>query len=469
MESQRTKYTETFIVPLLVAGINLFFRDDPAFFSLYYIPYLLFPLISSLFGLKFGLLSLAATVVSGSLLFPLGLHVFFPDFSVPIEWEALAVGAVVPFVVTLLLVYLVGSVLSNERKLVARYRGRIRELVKENQSLNQTADALSQVNLELEERVTGQQESITYLYNQIKKLDVLDLGRVLDVLLETVRIFTSADWVSVWGYQGGELRRMAEYGRPEDMPASDTLSVESTIEGWVLRNNTMFSVRMLLQYENLKRMNTEENIITLPISLERRSWGVLRISSMPFLKYNPYSERILQIIIALAEPAILRAQEYENQFRTEEVHDVTGLPLISQLYRILADELEKLAGSGTALSVILLEIINFETLVGEYSEEDVKRLYPILVEELSTLAVSNVSAFHYKNEAQLAIVCPSLDFDGASMFCLEALERVNTTGWTVGGKAIRLEVVIGYSSYGGKESVDELLERAEHLMEIQRM
>ena len=68
-----------------------------------------------------------------------------------------------------------------------RLRERIETLSKGNWRLQKKSDSLMKVNLELDERVSRQQDSITSLYTQIQKLDTLDVSQALNVLLETVQ------------------------------------------------------------------------------------------------------------------------------------------------------------------------------------------------------------------------------------------------------------------------------------------
>ena len=113
------------------------------------------------------------------------------------------------------------------------------------------------------------------------------------------------------------------------------LNIENSIEGWVYRNNRIVSARIINNYENLKKMDTGRNLITLPIPLHKNIWGVLNIEDMPFVKYNQYTERMLEIIISLAEPALSRAVDHERQIQQSETDTDTNLPLFSQLYNLL--------------------------------------------------------------------------------------------------------------------------------------
>ena len=71
----------------------------------------------------------------------------------------------------------------------------------------------------------------------------------------------------------------------------------------------------------------------------------------------------------------------------------------------------------------------------------------------------------------MALYIPHLDYDGCSLFCLQSLEYINNKKWALDGQIISLDVSLGYASSGPNEKVDpdDLIKRAEYLLEIQRI
>lgn len=464
---------EMILFPFVLFGINLLFLDNPGYFTIYYTPYMALALISaSFYGRRAAYICLLSSLLFIQGLLPLVLVIFKPG-SVTAEFWTEQLDYIKFFLpVTLLGIFIFGFIRYLFKSESENTRERFREIAKENFHLKNKAHSLSSVNSELEERVSKQQESITSLYTQIKKMDTLNLDKVLEVLLETVQIFTKAPSISIWAMNPGEhkLKLKASLTPETDEKRKTEIQIENTIEGWVYRNNSMFSVRMLLQYDSLARMDSAENILTLPIGAGNAVWGVLNIEEMPFGKYNFHTERILQIIINLTGPTLQKALEYNAMISKEEVDSVTKLPLYSQFYKYLDDEVNRCHVSKSNLSIIIFEIINYKDLAGKYSGEKLKSLYTDIITELDQLTSNKGNFFHYRNETQLAMVYSNLDFDGASLYCLEALEKINNGKWKLNDEEIALEVIVGYAALSGtKATTRELLNQADNLLQMQKI
>lgn len=458
---------------LVIGLINFFFAENPGFNTIYYIPYIAASiLVATIYGAGWGFLTFAICgMVIGGLL-PASYLFFIPDWSTEGYWANLLNNAYIPASAGLLAVYVFGVIRTTSLSGIGVLKRRVEDLAKENWLLKRKSDALYKVNLELDERVSRQQDSITSLHTQLRKLDTLDVTQALTVLLETVQIFTRATKASVWRYDEvtTSLKLAASIVSEEDEAARTSLPIDGTIEGWVYRNDNLFSVRMLLQYDNLEKMDMGRNIITIPISFERRIWGVLNIQEMPFEKYNFYSEKILQIIVSLAEHSLERAVSYEAIIQQAEVDDKTGLPLFSQFYRMLEEETRVTGIQKGSYSIILVEFINYEKIQTAHGSNRAKELLRNIVAELEILSDRRAHFFQYKNDSQIALLFPGLDFDGVSLFSLETLEKINTGNWEIEGAVVRVEAVIGFSVFSGEgQTADQVLEQAENLLEMQKV
>jgi polysaccharide biosynthesis protein PelD len=469
---QRVKILESTLLGVVIGGLNLLLPDNPGLFEQFYLPYIACAIIFSLYyGKLYGYLNLLTSIG-----FLLGIFPFLRDLLYhhpPGDfWAELLPTMVMPMAAAVIITYLTGSIHSNFQKNIDRLTARLKEATKQNWRFKNKTKALSLVNLELEERVSGQQDSMTSLYNQVHKLHSLNVENGLEVLLETVQIFTKSHKVSLWRYNPAEnkMNLSGTIGHDEEETGITSLPMEDTIEGWVFRNNSIFSIRMILQYDNLAKMDKGRNLITLPINIEKKVWGVLNVEEMPFEKYNLYSERLLQIIISLAEPALEKALGYESLIQSDEMDPITGLPLFSQLYKVLGDEIKRMTIQKSTLSTIILEIINYPELIENSSQNKVKEMIRDVISELERLTDGKAQFFHYRSENQIAMIYPNIDFDGTSLLCLETLEMVSSGEWLVEGKEVALEVVIGYAAYAGEEkSLDDLLKQAENLLEMQKV
>lgn len=466
-------FIEAVFASLVLAAINLLLPENPAFLSLYFTPYISLALFFAVFGgTRFGFISLSASIVSAAGLLPLSLPLIYPEYSTRVIWHMLYPDIFIGFSAGLVLTYLFGmlrSRLSRENDVLWE---RLKRTVKKNYRYTVQAKALIATNEELEERLSRQQESIMALFDQVKKIDTVSVDAVLDVLLETVHIFTQADSASIWRYQPvhGTMTLAAARGWEADEGAETSLSVGETIEGWVVRNNQYFSVRMLLQYDNLRRIYDDRNIITFPIEIENQIWGVLNIEELPFIKYNLYTERLLFIIISLIEPSLQKAVEYQAIMQREEIDTLTGLPLFSSFYHVLQKDLERKQLEQGKISIIVLDVVNYSDILSEQEEERVKGvIIPQIIQAIYGATETQGQGFQFKLENQFAFIYPNLDYDGASLYCLEILERMNDFEITAGDRKLPLEVIIGFSSFSGDDDADDMIERAENLLEMQKV
>ena len=173
---------------------------------------------------------------------------------------------------------------------------------------------------------------------------------------------------------------------------------------------------------------------------------------------------------SLAEHSIERAVAYESIIQKEEIDEKTGLPLFSQFYRMLEEETKRAGMQKGSFSILLIEIVNFDSIQEEYGADNAKSLIRAVTEDLGSLSERKAHCFQYKQDSQLALLIPSVDFDGVSLYSLEALEKLNAVKWEIEGTGIPVEAVIGFSVFsGGGDSPDQLLEQAESLLEMQRV
>ena len=437
--------------------------SDPGFSGFLFYPYIICGLFTAVyFNRPCGFISigLAAAAVAAKL-------IFFPPPVNNFRFDFLPAA-----VVSLPLIYIFGTIRENDRRSLVKIRERLKLMVKMNYRLRKITSAQLEINRELEERVTRQRPTLTTLYNQIHRMDSLNLGKSLDLLIETVEMFTGATSVTVWSESTvvNFLQATASTNRDLASRQSDLVSVDDSIAGWVFRNNRMFSIRMAGNFDNLKELNRGHCIISCPIPINKKVWGVLSIEDMPFSKYNHYTEKLVEIIISLAEPALSRAAVHEKQIQQSETDSDTGFPLFSQLFGILDRNIESAEADSNRLSLLILEIANFNELCKKVSAAGVKKIFLNLTDDILMATAGMAEFFMHKSDNQMAVFVPGLDNDGSSLLCLEILEKVNASSWTVDEREINPEIIIGFSSLGDNASdADGLVQQAEHLLNIQKV
>jgi diguanylate cyclase (GGDEF)-like protein len=475
MSSQKpiTRIGELLLFPIAIGAVNLFFRDNPGFFGASFNPYLLLALIvAAYYGKYYGLLSLLFSSLVIALPLPFLIDLFRPGTWNRSYWLELWSIAPVPIAATLVSVYILGLIRDAGAKRLSKAREKVRLFSRQKGELLRQKRVLETINQELEQRVSRQQDSITALHSEIQQLYSLNLEKALETILDTVQRFSGATVASIWRVhpETKDLHLAASRGWEEGGSRPAVISTENSIEGWVLRNNTLFSVKMLGQYENLRQMDRGHNILTFPIAAGRKIWGVLNIADMPFAKYNRYTERLLSMILALAAPALERAVEYEMVIIQEEVHPITGMPAFAQFFSLLKNAVQRARRDGETLSVLILELVNFDALSESFGREHALQLVSQIAGQVVILSRNKASLFHYKDDNQIAVLYPYLDYDGASLFSLETLSMTNEKEWILNEQTVNLEVMIGYASLSEEQmEAEALLQIAENILEMQKV
>ncbi len=475
MRSQKPikRIGELLLFSIAIGAVNLFFRDNPGFFRGSFNPYLLLALVvAAYYGKYYGLLSLLFSSLIIALPLPFVIDFFQSGtWGLP-YWVDLRSVAPVPMAATLVSAYILGLIRDAQAGRLAKAKERVRLFSRQKGGLLKQKRVLETINQELEQRVSRQQDSITALHSEIQELYSLNLDKALETILSTVQRFSGATEVSIWQVlpETKDLHLVVSRGWDENGSRPTVISVENSIEGWVLRNNTVFSVKMLGQYENLRQMDRGHNIMTFPVAAGRKIWGVLNIADMPFAKYNLYTEKLVTMILALAAPALERAVEYEAVVTQAEVHPVTGLPGFTQFFSLLKNTLLRARRNKETLSVLILELTNFDTLSESFGRENVLQRVSQLAGQLVILSKNKANLFHYKDENQIAVLYPHLDYDGASLFSLETLGMINEKEWTLNEQIVNLEVMIGYASLSEEQlEAEGLLQIAENILEMQKV
>ena len=457
---------------LVIGAANIFSPLNPGFLKGYFNPYLLLSfVVAAYYGKYHGFVSLGTSIFVIIVPLPFVLELV-KDVSIDGYWIATSKDGLIPLAISLVAVYLFGLIRDTHVSRATLIKEKARRDTRDVALLEKEVDAIQAINLELEERVSRQQDSLTSLYTQIQNLYSLNLEKGLDAVLEAVEQFAGARSCSMWELHGDTktLELAASRGWDSTEQVSTRLSVENSIEGWVVRNNSPFSVKMLLQYENLRAMDTGRNIITVPVPAGRSIWGVLNIERMPFEKYSQYTEKMVELLVALAAPAVERALEYASVVSQSEINETTGLPSFGTFYRLLERETAHMKVEGSSLCVVLFEISNFASLTEAGEKREVLKLYTGIAELVKKLSHNQASTFHYKDDNQLAILYPKLDTDGAVLFGLDALEQINNNEWLIRDKPVQLEMILGYATADAeKQDVEEVLYTAENLLELQKL
>ncbi len=476
---KRVHPLEIIIAVAVVAVINLFYYPgDTGFLGSRYNPYLFIIIFfASYYGKISGIFSLLLTIsgfmivllfslIPGSSGSPAGSFTAF--------FSGIGYGALMEFLFTGIIVSMVlGEIRDSLGVNVAKLKSERKLLEKENSRLESELKSVVLVNEEYQDRILGQQNSLISLYSTLVTLNSLDLESIYENIVEAVIKFSGAGKCSLWEYrrEQHELGLLSSHGwSGPEKNEGNTISDKDNLIGWVARNNALFSVKMLHKYANLKELDNKQSLITVPVTIENRVWGVINIEEMPFVKYNLYSEQLIVMISDLAAPMVGNAIRFGKLTKEGEVHPVTRLQSINEMFVVLSEEFKTARNTNLPLSLVLVELNNATELLERYSDKDVLSLIREISDMVVKVSQGHAINFQYKETFQFAIILPSMDYDGAAMFCLSLLEKHGANKYSLKEEAVVPEIILGYSSLReNHNSADDLIMLAENLLEMQKI
>ncbi|MCX8124928.1 MAG: diguanylate cyclase [Spirochaetes bacterium] len=450
------------------------YPDDIGFLSAHYNPYLfIIVFFSSFYGKKSGFLTLCITTMFLLTFIILSdlyrdTDILYTTITTPSHYHHLSSL----LFLSLITIIVLGEIRDNLGRVIHNQRNTIKELVEQTTKLKRELEAISMVNQEYQDRILGQQNSLISLYSTIIALNTLNLENIYPNILNAVVQFTGAEQCSLWQYDrdNKSIHLLAYNGWDQDKinTTPSNLDTENLI-GWSVRNNTMFSIKMLQKYQNLKALDTGNSIITVPITIDNHVWGALNIEKIPFIKYNLYTEQLLLMIADLAAPIIRNAIRYSSLVH-REVDPVTGFNSISEFYEVLREEFNNARRNKLQLSLLLVEYVNSAEVVEKFSMRDALLILKEIAQLVQQLAKGKVFIFQYKETFQFAAILPNMDFDGTAMFSLSLIEQNSKKNYYVKGQIVNPEIVIGYSSLRpNHQSQEDMIILADNLLLMQKI
>ncbi len=439
------RWAEGFGAGAAVCLLGFLSPADPSFAGLGFLPQALSSVLAAaLLGSVPGSLALAGAAL-GTVALP-AIGALLSARLAPVELGPLLESARIPAAATLGCVLAAGWLRDSSSRSSSKLLHRVRDLVRRNVQLKKMNAALSSLSEELERRVSGQRDSVSALYARIRKMDSQDMDKVISGLLEAVVAFSQAGSAAIYEYdpRNERLVRLGSIGDGSEA----FLPLDGSIEGWVFRNDSTYSLRDVDDYLGLSNIDFKRSVLAYPLKAGDLPWGVLNVMEMPFYRYNPITEKNLGIVVELASSYIRNASDFRDRVLRHPRNEVTGLPGYGELLRILREEMERRAAKRLSVSVVIVEILGFADIV--FAHSGLKAFE--MLKEFAAAAGSagrHTLAFHSRADGQLAFLLPDMDRDGASLFCLGLSSLAGERAWRIGGERSVVEIAFGLAAFPG--------------------
>lgn len=464
-------HIELLLSCIVVSIIDLIFIQNPAFYKNNYIVYLVIPIVFTvMYGKKamyssliLSVFTLFLTLLISSFIYRQSNSIFYLKkylSSFPLSLSA-----------TMVTLYVISIMLSRYVLQIEELKVRVKKLSLESLHYKRSTQALEIVNNEFESQLSRSRDSITTLYNQVEKLNKLNSKYVLQTFLETIQQFTMVGKATVWEYDDYKMRlnMVCSIGYYDDEPGP-YLDIRGTVEGYVCRNNQFFSIRKIGDFQSIMIQHAKHNIMTIPINIGRKVWGVLNIEEIPFEKYSRYCEQLIHLIVSLAEPPLEKALDFESMVRHNDLDKITGLPFYSQFYSLLEDKLDLSWKDGSSLSIIIFDLLNFKELSDVYDRYDILELFSDSLISIFSDTGHDFFFFRYKEQNQIALLSTNLDQDGVSFYLVKVYRGFNEKVYLLENSRVVFEISVGYATQKDqKMKVDSILKEADNLLSMSKL
>lgn len=207
--------------------------------------------------------------------------------------------------------------------------------------------------------------------------------------------------------------------------------------------------------------------VCVQIAVDHQTLGYLHIDDREPFAFMQRDVAILQTFADLAAVAIQKARLHDENLRLDTIDRDTGLEKYSAFIQRLQSELAEAQAYQEHLSVILLDVDNYKSILGTYGYENaqqfLRELATVLRGELRRIDASGRYGFD-----EFIILLAKSDRESAVQFAQKLCRTVEGKAF-VGG-TIRTTVSIGLATYPNNGlTLDDLLLTAKHaLFEAQR-
>lgn len=210
-----------------------------------------------------------------------------------------------------------------------------------------------------------------------------------------------------------------------------------------------------------------ESCVCVQIGVDNRSLGYLHVDSR---HPNAFSRRdvcIMQIFADLAALAIHKARLHDENLHLDTIDHDTGLEKYNAFIRRLETELAGAASFGENVSVMILDVDNYKTILGTYGYENalqcLKELGALVRAELRSIDACGRYGFD-----EFIVMLSRTNLDSAVQFAQKLCRAVEASRF-VGG-TIRTTVSIGLATFpqNGQTLNDLLVTAKRALFEAQR-
>jgi len=413
-------------------------------------------LVAARYGFRPGLW---AGILGGVLEFVLGpLRIFFQDplaeFDLSILHDTvifICVGAII------------GEIREIQKRAYIELREHHDELEKNYQTLKTHFNALSEAKQELDASVISQKDTLSTLHDAAQALRSLKEEDIYPAVLELLKTYVGVEASSIYVLDGGSLALKASVGEGRMARAARIEDLETGMIGKALQTGRLVALNSLLA-ETGERGFSGENIICVPVlDTAGNIYGIVNIEKIPFVKFNPLALRMTGLIADWCGAALENALIYKDAKDRDITDELTGAYNAAYLYKRLHEEFQRARRYRISLTVMVLELADFELFLPEKKQEAL-----MLVSQLLKRMIRSVDLLFRMNEpGRFVLVLPNTDLAGARILRSKIIKEISLFKLQVTSDQALMRIKSGMSFFNEtiSNSKDLLLSATDDLHE----
>lgn len=349
---------------LMVVNI-VFFEDDPGFLNVEPHPFLFLTiLIASRYGTFDGFVTgtMCAIIYTAFLFFGKDWGFIVQTF----EWHKM-----IPAYLFVIMGLLVGEIRAMADREVLRMRGEVLRMTEDLEATRRDLEMVTRVKDELQQKILSAEDPLIQFYESAQRLSALRPEEAYPAIMDLVERFTGAEKFSLymvrerdWGIVGPagpvvfELRFSRGWSRPDEFDA--VLTTEHPAVAKAVESRAAVTAK--------EAQNSSPDVLAcapLVDPADDRITGLIVIHRIPFVRLTRLTVSHLQTIAGWAGKTLAEASRFHAALQARVDDEQTGLFHYGYVSRRLAEETQRVVRYGGDCSLLLVKVLDVETLSPE--------------------------------------------------------------------------------------------------------